>query len=126
MSGLTFLRLAAFCAVAYGLLLVSGIVHHFQRTGSLRALVRSLSYPGFWIVLLVVVLVMYGLFRRQAWAWWLGLAAALFQLFRIASAYLQGPAAGRMPSTPVLISLVLLLAFVLLLAPRKARLAANR
>ena len=126
MSGPTFLRLAACCAVAYGLLLVSGVVHHFQSTGSLRALVRSVSYPGFWIVLLVTVLVAYGLFRRCAWAWWLGLAAALYQLFRIASAYLQGPSAGRVPATPVLVSLVLLLVFVLLLLPRKARLAANR
>jgi hypothetical protein len=126
MSGLTHLRLAAFCAVAYGLLLVSGIVHHFQRTGSLRALFRSVAYPGFWIVLLVVVLVMYGLFKRHAWAWWLGIAAALFQLFRIVSAYVQGPSAGRVPSTPVLISLVLLVVFVLLLLPRKARLASNR
>jgi hypothetical protein len=126
MSGLVHLRLAALCALAYGLLLASGLLHAFQRTGSLRALMRGLGHPWFWGVLLVAVLAMFGLWLRQAWAWWLAVAAALFQLGRIVTAYVQGPAFGRTPAPSTVIALVLLVAIVLLLAPRSARLAANR
>jgi hypothetical protein len=126
MSGLTQIRLAALCAAAYALLAVSGLVHHFQRTGSLRVLLRGLMQAQLWIVLLLAVLVTLGLFARQAWAWWLGVAAAAFGVFRIVSAYVQGPGFGRMPGAWTLIALGLLVLMLVLLAPRKARLAANR
>lgn len=126
MSGLTQLRLAALCAFTYGLLAVSGLVHQFQRTGSLRALLRGLMQPQLWIVLAIALLLLFGLWRRQAWAWWLGVAAAAFGLFRIASAYVQGPGFGHVPGAWTLIALALLLAILLLLAPRRARLAASR
>ena len=126
MSGLTHLRFAALCAFAYALLAVSGVVHHFQRTGSLRALARGLMQPQLWIVLVLALLVMFGLFGKKAWAWWLGVGAAAFGIFRIASAYVQGPGFGRVPGAWTLIALALLVLVVLLLLPRKARLAANR
>ena len=126
MTGLTQLRLAALCAFAYALLAISGLVHHFQRTGSLRVLLRGLMQPQLWVVLLVALVVTFGLFSRQAWAWWLGVAAASFGVFRIVSAYVQGPAFGRAPAPWTLIALALLLLTLVLLAPRKARLAANR
>ena len=125
MSGSTHLRLAAFCALAYGLFLVSGILHHFQRTGSLRTLFRGLSQPWMWVALLVTLVVMYGLFRRAAWAWWLAIAAASFQLFSILSPYVLAGGA-RMPSPGTWIAIVLLVLVIVLLVPRKARLAANR
>jgi hypothetical protein len=126
MTGLTQLRLAALCAFAYAVLAVSGLVHHFQRTGSLRVLLRGLMQAQLWIVLLVALLVTFGLFCRQAWAWWLGVAAAAFGVFRIVSAYVQGPGFGRVPGAWTLIALALLVLILVLLAPRKARLAANR
>jgi hypothetical protein len=126
MTGLTQLRLAALCAFAYALLAVSGVVHHFQRTGSLRVLLRGLMQPQLWIVLLLALLVTFGLFRRQAWAWWLGIAAACFGVFRIGMAYVEGGRLGHVPAAPTLIALVLLLLTVVLLVPRRARLAANR
>jgi hypothetical protein len=125
-SGPTQLRFAALCAFAYALVAVSGVVHRFQRTGSLKGLVNGLLQPHLWVVLLVAVLVVIGLFGKRAWAWWLGVAAAGFGIFRIVSAYLQGGGFGRMPGTWTLIALVLLVAMLLLLMPRKARLAANR
>jgi hypothetical protein len=125
-SGLTQLRLAALCAITYGLLAASGLVHQFQRTGSLRALVRGLMQPQLWIVLAIALLLLVGLWRRQAWAWWLGVAAAAFGLFRIIIAYVQGRNFGHVPGAWTLIALGLLLAILLLLAPRRARLAANR
>lgn len=126
MTGLTQLRLAALCAAAYALLAVSGLVHHFQRTGSLRVLLRGLMQPQLWIVLLLAVLVTFGLLRRQAWAWWLGVGAAGYGVFRIVAAYMQGGRLGHVPGTATLVALALLVLILLLLAPRKARLAANR
>lgn len=126
MSATTHLRLASVCAAAYGVLLVSGIVHHFQRSGSFRALAHSLSQPTIWVALVVILLVAFGLWRRYAWAWWLGLAAAGYQLFRLAVGYVQGPQFGHLPRASLLVSLALLLAILLLLSTRKARLGANR
>ena len=126
MSGLTQLRLAALCAFAYALLCVSGLVHHFQRTGSLRSLLHGLMQAQLWVVLVIALLVIFGLFGKKAWAWWLGVGAAGFGVYRIASAYVQGSGFGHVPGAWTLIALALLLAMLVLLMPRKARLAANR
>ena len=85
MSAHTQVRIASLAAAAYGALLVSGTVHHFQRTGSFRALGHSLAQPTLWVALLIAALVTFGLWQRSAWAWWLGIAAAGYQIFRIAS-----------------------------------------
>lgn len=126
MSANTQLRLASLCAAGYGVLLVSGIVHHFQRSGSFRALAHSLSQPPIWVALVIALLAAYGLWRRYAWAWWLAVVAAGYQVFRIASAHVQGPGLGQLPRFSVLLALVLLLVILLLLFQRKARLGANR
>lgn len=126
MSANTPLRLASFCSATYAALAVSGVVHHFQRTGSIGALLRGLSSPYVWVVVLVAILVAVGLWKRYAWAWWLGLAAAGYQLFRIVVSYVQSPAFGNLPRASTMVSIVLLLAIVLLLVTRKARLGANR
>lgn len=120
------LRLASVCSAAYAALVVSGVVHHFQRTGSLRVLVRSLSQPGLWVVLLVAAVVAWGLWKRYAWAWWLGVAAAGYQLFRIVASYVQSPVLGHVPRPSVLVAATLLAVILVLLFTRKARLGANR
>ena len=125
MSAQTQIRIAALTSAAYGLLLASGIVHHFQRTGSFRALAHSLSQPLVWISLLVVALLAFGLWRRQAWAWWLGVAAAGLQSFRILGAWFER-GVGNPPGMPTLIALALLVLLLLLLLPRRARLGCNR
>ena len=126
MSAHTQIRLASLASAAYGALLVSGIVHHFQRTGSFRALAHSLSQPTVWIALLIAVVVAFGLWQRHAWAWWLGVAAAAWQIFRIGMAYVQGRNFGNLPGAATLIALALLLLVLVLLLPRKARLGCNR
>jgi hypothetical protein len=126
MSAQTQIRFASLASAAYGALLVSGIVHRFQRTGSLRALAHSLAQPTIWIALLITALVTFGLWQRHAWAWWLAVAAAGYQIFRIVSAYVQGRAFGQLPAVPTLLALGLLLLILVLLLPRKARLACNR
>lgn len=125
MSAQLQIRLASFTAAAYGALLASGIVYHFQRTGSFRSLARSLAEPTIWIALLVAGLVTFGLWKRYAWAWWLAIAAAAFQLFRIFEAWFDRGLA-RPPGVPALIALALLLLLLVLLLPRKSRLGCNR
>ncbi|HEY0822143.1 MAG TPA: hypothetical protein VGD76_00010 [Ramlibacter sp.] len=126
MSAHTQIRFASLASATYAALLVSGIVYHFQRTGSLRALVNSLSQPAVWIALLVAALVTFGLWKRYAWAWWLGVGAAGYQVFRIASAHVQGRGFGQMPGFATLLALALLLLVLALLLPRRARLGCNR
>lgn len=125
MSAQTQIRFASLTCAAYGVLLVSGIVYHFQRTGSFRALAHSLSQPTVWIALLVAALVAYGLWRRYAWAWWLGVAAAAYQVFRIGSAWFDR-GLDRVPGFATLLALALLLLILVLLLPRKARLGCSR
>jgi uncharacterized membrane protein (DUF2068 family) len=125
MSAHTQIRLAALVAAAYGVLLASGMVHHFQRTGSFRALVHSLSQPLVWISLLVVALVAFGLWGRHAWAWWLGVVAAGFQAFRILAAWFDRGLA-QAPGVSSLIALGLIVLLLVLLLPRRARLGCNR
>ena len=126
MSAHTQIRLASLASAAYGALLVSGIVYHFQRTGSFRALAQGLAQPAVWVALLVAALVTFGLWQRHAWAWWLGVVAAAWQVFRIGMAYVQGRNFGNVPGAATLIALVLLLLVLVLLLPRKARLGCNR
>ena len=125
MSAHTQIRLASLTSAAYGALLASGLVYHFQRTGSFRALAHSLSRPALWIALLLAALVTFGLWKRQAWAWWLAIAAAGYELFRIFEAWYDRGLA-RVPGVPTLIALALLALLLVLLLPRRARLGCNR
>jgi hypothetical protein len=126
MSASTQIRLASLSCAAYGALLVSGTVYHFQHTGSFRALGHSLAQPSLWIALLIAALVTFGLWQRHAWAWWLGIAAANYQIFRIVSAYVYGRGFGHMPGFATLLALALLILILVLLLPRKSRLGCNR
>jgi len=126
MSAQAQIRFASLAAATYGAVLVSGIIYHFQRTGSLRALAQSLANPGVWIALLVAALVTYGLWARHAWAWWLAIAAAGYQIVRIVLAHVHGRGAGHLPGFATLLALALLLLIIVLLLPRKARLGCNR
>lgn len=119
-------RIASLTAGAYAVIFASGLVHRFQASGSFRALAQGLAQPVVWITLLVAALVAWGLWKRYAWAWWLGMAAAGYQLFRIASSYVQGPGFGRMPGAWTLIAVTLLVLLLVLLLPRKSRLSCSR
>lgn len=125
MSAHTQIRLASVGSAAYAALFASGIVYHFQRTGSLRALAHSLSQPVVWITLLVAAIVTFGLWKRYAWAWWLGVAAAACQIFRIGEAWVNH-GLSRLPGVPTLIALALLVLILVLLLPRRSRLGCNR
>ncbi|NML48594.1 hypothetical protein HHL11_32930 [Ramlibacter sp. G-1-2-2] len=124
MSGLGLLRIAALCAFAYAALCIAGLVTHFQHTGNFGALLHGLLRPEVGLVFAIALLVGIGVWARYAWAWWVGLAAAVFQIYRITIGYWH---AGRIPHAfAVLLALALLIAFLVLVLQRKARLACNR
>ena len=125
MSAHTQIRLASLTSAAYGALLASGIVYHFQRTGSFRALLNSLARPAVWIALLLAAIVTFGLWKRYAWAWWVGVAAACVQLFLIAQAWFDR-GLSRLPGVPTLIALALLVLLLVLLLPQGSRRGCNR
>ena len=119
------IRAASLTSAAYGALLASGIVYHFQRTASMRSLLHTLAQPAIWVALLLAALVTYGLWKRYAWAWWLGVAAAGYEVFIILSAWF-GRGLSHAPGVPALIALALLVLLLALLLPRRSRLGCNR
>src|SRR3954471_2264232 len=125
MTAQTQIRAASLTSAAYGALLASGILYHFQRTASMRALVNTLSHPAVWVALLVAAVVTFGLWKRYAWAWWLGVAAAAYEVFVIVSAWFHR-GLGHVPGVPALIALALLVLLLVLLLPRRSRLVCNR
>lgn len=114
---------AALTAAVYGGLVISTVVLPFARSGHLGALARGLANPHVWIPFALACVVAWGLWKRYAWAWWLGLAAAGWQLFRILSALLPSL---RVPGSWTLLMLAVLLVFVALLFQRAVRVGCNR
>lgn len=125
MSGPTAIRLAALLALGYGLWVLASGPIHLGASADAMTIRLSASYAVSWLVGLLSLVLAFGLWTRHAWAWWLGLAAALFQGWRIVSAQLER-GLSRMPSTTTLILLVLLLVFIVLLFMPKARASCNR
>jgi hypothetical protein len=119
-------RLASFSAAGYALLGIVGILYPIAHSGNFRVLRSALSQPPVWLAIVIAAVVAWGLAKRQAWAWWLGVAAAGYQLSMLLFAYVRGPAFGHLPRTWTLIAMVLLLLVLVLLLPRPARLACNR
>ena len=125
MSAHTQIRLASLTSAAYGALLASGLVYHFQHTGSFRALAHSLARPALWIALLLAAVITFGLWKRYAWAWWLAIAAALYEIFVIVQAWFAR-GLSHVPGVPALITLALMALLLVLLLPRRSRLGCNR
>ncbi len=126
MTGLTAIRLAAFLAVAYAVLLLSGGLVGVAGGGSRFSLHVSLAQPVTWLVALSSLLIAWSLWSRQAWGWWLGLAGVLFQSYRVISVIVARTGFPRLPSGGTLLVLALLLAFLVLLFLPKARAACCR
>ena len=125
MSGPVAVRLAGLVAAGYGLWVLVGGPVRFG--GSADALTMRLSFtqPIAWLVGLVAVVLGVALWMRQAWAWWLGLAAALVQAGRILYPMVaQGTL--RLPSAATLLVLALITAFLVLLLLPKARASCDR
>ena len=126
MSGLVSIRGAAFVAFGYALWVLAGGAVWLGAGAQAVTLRLSMAQPLTWLVGLIALVIAWGLWARYAWAWWLGLAAALFQAWRLAWPLFAGAGAPRLPGTSTLLVLALLLVFVVLLFMPKARAACNR
>jgi hypothetical protein len=126
MSGLTAIRIAALLAIGYALwVLVGGPVQIGAGSGSLTMRV-SAANPIAWLVGLLALVIGCFLWARFAWAWWLGLAAALFQGWRLLYPVFARAGAPRLPGTTTLLVLALLLVFIAMLFVPKARATCSR
>jgi benzodiazapine receptor len=116
---------AVLIAIAYVFLTVSGSLVNFS--GSTEALMLRVNFrqPAVWLVAIIGTVVAWGLWQRYSWAWWLGLAAAAFQLFRMGQ-WLVGHGFSRLPGWHFLLMAGLLIAFVVLLLTQPARAACSR
>lgn len=119
-------RAASLVAVAYLALLVVGTLVHFAGSGGGAALRLSFSQPVTWLTAAVAVVIAWGLWQRYAWAWWLGIAAAGYQLFRLGGWLVDHFSFSRPPGWRVMLVFGLLVAFLVLLLSPKARVSCNR
>lgn len=126
MSGLTAIRVAALIAIGYGLWVLFGGPVRFGAGSEALTMRVSLTSPVTWLVGLLALAIGFSLWMRFAWAWWLGLAAALFQLWRILYPIFARDGLPRLPGATTLLVLLLLLVFVILLFMPKARAACSR
>lgn len=126
MSGLTSVRLAGLVAFGYAVWVLAGGAVQFGAGGQAVTLRLSMAQPITWVVGGLALVIAFGLWTRYAWAWWLGLAAALFQIWRLAWPLFTGPGAPRLPGMTAVLVLMLLVLFVVLLLLPKARAACNR
>jgi len=120
------LRLASVTAATYLVVVLGGTLVRFANTGDAFTLRFSLTQPATWIAAFIAAIVAWGLWRHYKWAWWLGVAAAGYQLFRVLSWIVGHFSFSRPPGFGPLLVTVLLLAFLVLVFPSNVRASCNR
>jgi len=108
-------QLASYIALTYIFVVLGGIFLRFLSTGEVYTLMFSLLLPSTWIATLVSGVVAWGLWHRFRWAWWLGVAAALFQLVRMSSWMFQHFSTTKLPGFGVILVLALVGIFLVVL-----------
>lgn len=126
MSGPAAVRIAALIAIGYGIWYLQGGPVHLGAGGSSLTMRVNLAYPIAWLTALLALAIGCTLWMRFAWAWWLGLAAALFQGWRIVHPLFDRGGVPRLPGVVTLLVLLALLVFIVLLFMPKARATCNR
>jgi benzodiazapine receptor len=122
----TRIHLASLVAITYVAVVLGGTLIHFVNTGDAYTLRFSLTQPTTWVASIVGAVVAWGLWQHFAWAWWLGIGAAVVQLFRVGTWVVEHYSSSRSPSIGVSLVVALLLAFLALLLPSKVRASCSR
>ncbi len=86
----------------------------------------NLVRPITWLIVILSMLIAWGLGKRYAWAWWLGVIGAGVQLGRIAWWVAQRHSLAHLPGTGVWLLAGMLLAFLALLLLPAVRRACGR
>lgn len=100
----------------------------FRAAVSNDALTLRVSFgtPLLWLTTAVIVLIIFGVWKRFAWAWWLGVAAVGFQLVRMGLWVSQHYSLSRLPGEGTLLVLGLLVSFLVLMLLPGTRMACRR
>jgi hypothetical protein len=125
MSGPTAIRIAALLAFGYAVWVLVGGPVHVGAGGNAMTVRVSMTHALSWLIGLLCIVMAWGLWARYAWAWWVGLLAALVQGWRIVSAHVHAGSV-RMPGVTTMLVLLLLLVFLAMLFMPKARATCNR
>lgn len=118
-------QLAGVIAATYVLVVFGGMVLRYLKTGDWSTFQYSLMLPNTIGALLVGSLVAWGLWNRFVWAWWLGLFAVAFQLYRLSGWLFPRLGNGFPPLVSWIIG-ALLIAFLWVLLTKEARRSCSR
>jgi len=122
----TRILIAAAVAVAYVVVAVGSSLLNISANSDHLSVNLSFNQLTNWLIAIVGLLIAIGLCGRYAWAWWLGLAASAFQLYRLVSRVWAQNSLNHLPGTHVFLLFGLLFAFLLLLISPKAMASCNR
>ena len=100
-------KLASVIAAAYVAMVVGGMLLHFLTTGDFDTFKYSLMLPATLGAIVIGSVVVFGLWRAFAWAWWLGIIAAAFQLTRFSSWLITRMSTGSVPVASWIIAFLL-------------------
>lgn len=120
------LYLALFVAIVYLVVVPGASLFGAALSGDSLTLRVSLGDPLSWLSTVLVLLIIFGVWKRYAWAWWLGVAAAAVQLGRTGMWVAQHYSLSRLPGETTLLVLGLLIAFLVLMLSPGMRLACRR
>lgn len=120
------LYLALLVAVVYLVLVPGDSLFRAALSGDALTLRVSFADPLSWLIMALILLVIFGVWKRYAWAWWLGVAAAGFQLVRLGMWVVQHYSLSRLPGEFTLLVLGLLVTFLVLMLSPGMRMACRR
>lgn len=123
---ITRIHLAAATAVAFSAIVLGGTVIRIVLSGDALMLRFSFSQPLTWIMGLIGILVAWGLLKHYRWAWWLGMGAAAYQLYRVGSVLVEHFSFARPPAFWPLLIALLMLTFLVLAFPAHVRTSCSR
>lgn len=126
MSSTVQARIAALTALAYVLLVLGDSLIRIAFTGDFFSFRMSFSQPLTWLICVFALVIVWGIWQRYAWAWWLGLAGGGYQLFRLLRWLFANHNLSYLPGPGVLLPLCLLLFFLLMLLLPGTRAACSR
>jgi len=118
--------LAISVLLLYTWYVASGSLLHIGLSQAAISLRVNLINPITWAIVIVSMLTAWGLGKRYAWAWWLGLAGALVQLGRVAWWIVERHSLAHLPDTGVWLVVVMLAVFIGLLLTPQVRRACTR
>lgn len=120
------LYLALFVAIVYLVVAPGASLFGAALSGDSLIMRVSLGDPLSWLITVLIVLIVFGVWKRYAWAWWLGVAAAAVQLARMGMWVAQHYSLSRLPGEGTLLVLGLLVVFLALMLSPGMRLACRR